>query len=405
MGFNFNISFGNNKPLHVERNERGNWFYEMWNSMFSAGKIKTNKARLDAVLDNPAVMLAFKQVADFGSLGRIHKFNDSKVVEQDALYKLKKRPNYFQTWEQFLKDYYFYVNIGTAYLYDNSIGGKLSDNDQLYFLNPAGLKFTIEQKEVLGGLVLSQKEYNNVMKTNVKYCQPNGKEINIPLKNIKPFFSVSNGLSGNWFEGLSVLDTLYKIINLSDESLNALGVNLKYSQKFGVSAKSDKQNLNEFGAMGTQEKGDIEQKIASKKEVTVSKSPLQIERFVSDIQKLKLDETFLTQYFIISKMLGIPKDMAEAYVNGGATFENQDKSAVKFISSALQPLGDPLVGYMFEAWGFEDLRITWEHLPIYASAKKSEEESRKIALENLQLAKELGFNEKDVNNSLTEIMQ
>ena len=401
MRFNLDLSFGRSyQPEYIERDSRGNVFYQLWSNLFSANKIKCAKTRYEAVMSNPAVLINFRLIADMGSLVRVHEYKENNIATTDWLYTKKKKPNFFQSWEQFIKDYYFWVNMGTAYLYDPS-QGDLGDSDQIYWLIPNKLQFTDKQTKMLQGFINAEKNYNELMKEQVKYTQPNGITIPIPLKHIKPFFSLSNGLSGNWYEGGSYLDALYKIISISEESLDSLGTNLKYTQKFAVSAKSDKQNLNDFQTMGDTEKSDVEQKIASKKEVTVSKSPLQVERFVKDIANLKLDETFLTQYFIIAKMFGVPKDVAEAYLSGGATFENQSESMIKFISTSLQPLIDNLVSH----FNNNDLRATWEHLPIYQTARKSRAESRKLELENLKLAVELGLNEVDKNNYLNEIMQ
>ena len=406
MGFNINLSFGRSyQPESIERDSAGNWFNQLFSNISKANKIKTAQQRFNAVMDHPAVLINFRLISDLGSLGRIHSFKNNILQQTDFLYTIRKKPNYFQSWEQFFKDYYYWVNMGTAYLYDPTTANTASDKDQLYWLHPHRLEFTTNQKKALGGLVEGDKEYRDLMKSNVVYHQPNGSKKEIQLKHIKPFFSLSNGLSGNWYEGDSFLDALYKIIANSDSALDSLGTNLKYTQKFGVSAKSDKQNLNDFPTMGDVEKKDVEQKIASRKEVTVSKSPLNIEPFVKSLANLKLDETFLTQYFIIGKMLGIPKDVSEAYLSGGATFENQDKAFVKFISTALQPLGDMLVAHFMESWGLEDLQITWKHLPAYQSAKRELEASRKIALENLKIASELGFDEKEKQRLLNEIMQ
>lgn len=407
MGFNINLSFGRsfNTPEFAERDSSGNWFMQLFSNISKANKIKTAKHRFDAVMNNPAVLINFRLISDLGSLGRVHSFKGNVINQTDFLYTIRKKPNYFQSWEQFFKDYYYWVNMGTAYLYDSTTANIPSDVDQLYWLHPHRLEFSPEQKKALGGLIDGKSDYRKLMSSQVTYHQPNGSKKQIPLAHVKPFFSLSNGLSGNWFEGDSFLDALYKIIANSDSSLDSLGTNLKYSQKFGVSAKTDKQNLNDFPTMGDTEKSDVEQKIASKKEVTVSKSPLNIEPFVKNLSNLKLDEIFLTQYFIIGKTLGIPRDVSEAYLSGGATFENQDKSFIKFISTGLQPLGDMLVAHFMDSWKFEDLQITWKHLPAYQSVKNEQETSRKTALENLKIAMELGLDDKEKQRLLNEIMQ
>lgn len=405
MSFEFNFSIGKSpKPQYVEIDMNGNIFYQLWSSMFNSKKIKCANSRIEAVLDNPAVMLNFKLISDLGSLGRVHEYKKGVINVNDILYQFKKQPNFFQSWEQFIWDYYFWVNTGTAYLYDDS-NGLLGDSNNLYWLDPRRLQFNKETKDLLNSLILAKDTYKGLESKFVSYVHSNGKEMKISLKHIKPFFSMSNGISGNWYEGESPLDSLYKIISISDSSLNSLGVNLDKSKEFMVSKKESKEALNDFVTMGNDEKKDVEEKLSSSKTFVVSKAPVNVQRIVSDLANLKLDDTFLTMYFIVGKMLGIPKDVSEAYLTGGATFENQDKSSIKFISTSLQPLGDKLTAYLMNSQEKEDWRISWEHLPMFQTAKVEKENSRKTQLENLQLAVDLGLDESEVKRILTDIMQ
>ena len=45
---------------------------------------------------------------------------------------------------------------------------------------------------------------NNISIGNekVKYTFENGETRDIPLKEITPFFDLSNGISGNWYQGI-----------------------------------------------------------------------------------------------------------------------------------------------------------------------------------------------------------
>lgn len=363
MGFNFSFSYGNNnQPITAERLLDGSWFYTMFSGKNNHKKITTDKQKLEISLCNPALLKAIKLNCDLFSLGKVY-YGEGKNLK--ALSELQAKPNKHQTWKQFHWDYLFYRQVfGTSYLWRSNNTNLTSSETQFYFLNPARMEFDSKLLKKLDKLTLSNSTFNDLGKETIKYCFEDGTYINIPLSQIQPFFDLSNSVSGNWFKSNSVLDALYKVVTNNEELLNAQNINLRYSGKFGVTGQADPNDTSMAGIpMSENEKQDIESKVNGSKSVHAFKSKVNIDRFVSDIDKLKLDDQYLNQYFIICSMFGIPRDVAEANIKGSSTYENQEKSTGKHVSYALQPAGDDLYEWI-STFVNQKLTISWNYLPF-----------------------------------------
>lgn len=379
MGFSFNIGFGNNAPQVIERDLSGNWFYEMFSGS-NANKFKNDKEKIDVVLSNPAVLKVFALNCDLFSLGKI---NTSTTT--DFLYTQRKKPNFKQNWTQFLWDYMFFTQLGTAYLWTPN--NQLNETSPIQWLNPALLEFDTNLIDKLNGFVLSKVTYKELTKGIVKYNFGKTSKL-IPLSEITPFYDLTNSVSGNAFKGISRLDALYKVINNSDNSLDAKAINLEFSRKFIASSKSESlESVN----MSNEEKQSIEGVVRSNKAVHAIKKPIDIKRFVDDIARLKLDECFYNDYFMIGSMYGIPRDVLEANLKG-STYENQEKSINRHVEYVLKPKGKNLTDSFEDLFGYNDLVMTWEHLAFNQVFEKERQEVIKLKLDNKILADANGIN-------------
>lgn len=387
MRIGFNIDFGYRRKYEmVERDTSGGWFYQTLSNMFKGGKFKDCQDRLDTVLNNPACIMAMSINADLFSMGKIHSYQDEQIKELNVLYEARKKPNEFQTWKQFFWDYMFWVQLGTAYLYTPSNTLK----NPIYWLNPARLEFSKGLKKKLQTMYLNNP---NLGKELVKYTFESGETRLIPLKEITPFFDLSNGITGHWYEGNSKIDALYLVIKNSNRSLIAKYGNLDFSDKFLVSGEKTDLNLSTFNTEA--EKNDVEQKLQSNKKVNAVKTPIRINRFVENIANLKLDESSLNDYFIIGKMLNIPSDILEARLQG-STYENQEKSLIRHIEHALKPKAENLTDSFESLFDYQDLRMSWNHLSFFQVVELERENKKTLQLNNLKLENEiqpLGANE------------
>jgi hypothetical protein len=374
MGFNLNFSFGNNAPQIVERDLSGNFFYELINQNANVSKFKNDKEKLNVILSNPAALKVFALNCDLFSLGKINT-----LTETDFLYTQRKKPNFKQNWTQFLWDYMFFMQLGTAYLWTPN--NQLNETSPIQWLNPANIEFDTNIVDKLNSLILSKITYSDIIKGTIKYNIGNTSKV-IPISEITPFYDLTNSVSDNHFKGVSRLDALYKVISNSENALNAKNINLEFSQKFVATAKNDSlESVN----MTDVEKRNIEGVVRSSKSVHAIKKPIDIKRFVDDIARLKLDECFYNDYFMIGSMYGIPKDILESNLKG-STYENQEKATNRHVEYVLKPKGQLLTDTFEEKFNYSELFMSWEHLAFNQVFEKERQEVIKLKLDNKILA-------------------
>ena len=391
----------------AERYKNGEWFYQLFSSDNIAVKLKTEKERLDAVLNNPAALKVFKLQCDMFSLAEVTAISkgSNKIRLNDPLYSHLKSPNVYQTQRQFLWDYMFWTMLGTSYLYTSS--KVLNDNTSQYFLDPTRFVWTEEIINALDKNIISKQSYNDNMKLTIDYYNLDGTWTKYQLKDICTFFDLSNGV-GNWFRGNSAVDALYKVITNSEKGLDAKGVNLDFSAKYFASGTHKEDDI--YGTpMGDAEKNSIEKSFSKKKPVHATKSNVTLQRFVDDIAALKLDEGYFADYFIIGGMYGIPRDVLEANL-AGSTYENQEKARASYVDYCLRPKGEDLMNGLEKIFGYDDrnidLHISWNHLGFMQVVERDRASLKMSQLANLNMAKEMGaLTNDEVVMRAKEIMQ
>jgi len=349
--------------------------------------------KLQVVLSNPALLKVISLQCDLFSLGQIYVYQDGKEVENDPFIEMIKRPNPYQRGSQFLWDFMFWNMLGNDYIYIDS--KVVSDKNKMYLLEHSKMDFPNDMKKRSDKLILSNSEAEKDFAITYKY--DDGTSTPLLWSRIIHIPDLTNG-TGNWYKGNSRIDALTKILSNSEASLDAKNINIRYSEKFMVAGQSDPDNVTELPLSET-EKNDIESKMNGRKNVHAVKSMIDIKRFVSDIGALKLDESYLADYFLIGSMYGIPKDVLEAFNSG--TYENQEKARGAQVSYCLQPKGNILCESLKDYFGYQkDIFIDWEHLPFMQVFAKDRAETRRaysFTLLNLQKA---GLSLEDINQFL-----
>jgi len=406
MGFSFNISFGGNQrePLSIDTDNAGNIFYTMFSSSSALGKVIPDADKLRIVLNNPALLKVIALDCDIFSLGKINKYQDKKIKEVDFLYSETKKPNMLQSWTQFDYDYKFWLNIfGTAYLYNPNNSKILNENSNLQWLNPCNFQWDSSIVQKLQALILSKQSYNDIFKNSVLYRFDNGDSKWIKLSEITPFHDLTNAGSNNPMKGYSRIDALYKVIKNSELALDAKGINLEFAQKFLVAGTSDPENVTQL-PMDETEKLSIEEKIRSSKKVHAVKSMIDIKRFVEDIGKLKIDESFYNDYFMFGTMYNIPRDILEANLKG-STYENQEKSMARLIEYCEAPKGQMLTDWLENQYGYQDIRMSWSHLMFNQVFEKERAERVGLQIDNIIKVKDAGgISEQEANKKMSELL-
>lgn len=359
-------------------------------------QIKNDSQKLEMILSNPAMLKVTSLMCDMFSLGKVYVYKGGKALDTDPFLEMIKRPNPFQSESEFKWDFMFWQMIGNTYVYCDSLIP--TEDNSLYVLENHKINFPTEMLAWKDKIILAKSSQNTIDKFNVEYRYADGTATSLQWKYIIHNSDLTK--SGNWFSGPSRIDALYKVISNSEEALNAKNVNLRYTAKFIVAGQADPNNVSEL-PMSETEKKDVESKMNSRrKQVYAMKSMIDIKRFVSDMAALKLDDCYLSDYFTIGSMFGIPKDVLEAF--NSSTFENQEKARGAFVSYCLQPKGDTWFSSMAYKFGYKDreIIIDWEHLPFMQVFAKERAETGKIQSETLLNLMKAGVKMEQINEML-----
>jgi hypothetical protein len=334
---------------------------------------KEEAAKLKVILNNPAFLTIVKMNCDLFSLGKILvKDTNGEIILNHPLNQLISEPNPFQTTRQLKWDYMFWLMMGNAYLFADSFS--TATDNILYFLNPAKMQFPKEMSEQGDKLFLSKAAANRFKKNILKYKYDNGKETDIPFNKVVHFTDLTSSTT-QWFKGSSVIDALFKVLSNSELALDAKNTNLLFAGKYMVAGKVGENDLDN-PMMGEGEKKDIERKTMRNKPVTAIKSMIDIKRFVEDMNKLKLDDAYMEDAFKIGRIYGIPKDVIEANVSEGSTYENQEKARGNHVDYVMSPKGEDFVDGLMKKFNFRgEATMDWSHLPFNYFSKMQKEES------------------------------
>ena len=332
MGF-----FNFNRVKEAIRHNDGSIFTTLLNGRTNF-KVLTDDMKLKYMLTNPALAKVVYLNCDVFSLAEVKRIDGKK---NDPLIKLLNNPNYFQSQRQFLWTYRFWLMFGTAYLKpsNNRVD---SDYQHMYWLEPSKMIWKASTLRKLDKMITSKASYNDILNSTVHYCYNDNQKLPIQLKEIIALHDLTNGL-GNWYDGNSRIDALWKILNNVEGSIDAKNINLEFSKKFLVSGNYDPtKDLSSLGTMQNVEKEDIKAKLRSNEPVHPIKAQVDIKRFVDDLAKLRLDESYNEDLSKVGNMFGIPADVLES-LKEGSTYENQEKSIGRHISYSEMPKAKDLL--------------------------------------------------------------
>ena len=396
MGFNFNIGYNNHRPENVERNIVGEWFYSFFNGSVKKKVKLSEKAKLDLVLQSPASLKVLCFLADTYSQVKIDKYFNEKLIEKDFIYSYQSKPNSWQTWTDLFWEHRFWLALGNAYLY--------VDRGVWYYLKPHNIEFTSEQIKAFGQISFSEQYRKNLLKGEFKYNNENGVVQKLKLSNLHIFTDLSGGISGDWLKGNSRIDALVQIIENSESGIQSKGTNLKYTEKFLVSGQGVKIGDVFDRPMDETEKDSIEKSLEHGRKINATISKVNMQQMVSNLAQLELDQAYESDLIKIANMYDIPKDVIDI-LSKGSTYENQEKSLGRFINYTQMPKVQQFTDTIELILDEQDLRGHFKHLPFNSVFEVDKINNRKIELESLKIAQELGVDLQIVTDKLKQIYE
>jgi len=305
-----------------------------------------------------------------------------------------------QSWTSFFWDYKWWLNVcGTSVLY-NPNNSKNIGNTSLQFLNPANIVYNDTLIRKLQKFIFSNLSYNEVLEGSISYKFDNGESKDILLKELEFFHDLTNAGQSNPLKGISRIDALYKVINNSELALDAKGINLFLAGKFMVAGKADPSKTDFSNIpMSEEEKQSIEQKVLSNKSIHAVKSMIDIKRFVENMGSLKLDESFVADYFMFGSMFNIPRDILETSLRG-STYENQEKAMARLIEYCEKPKAQKLTDWFETQFDFQDIRMSWNHLMFMKIFEKEQINNQKLKASALLELMKAGVKLDEINAML-----
>jgi hypothetical protein len=189
------------------------------------------KRVLQMVLENPAMVKVIALQCDMFSLGKFYYYQNGKEKNMPAeVAELLKKPNYQSSIKQFLWDWMFWNMLGQSWIYirDKNFTPKM------WVLNSFELTFPTDVESQ--PLLFSKAKFEELGKKKVQYYQNNGTSTEIEYRDLIQFTDLTASPTTT-INGVSRLESLYKIIANSEEGLKAKNINTRFSGKFLVAGK------------------------------------------------------------------------------------------------------------------------------------------------------------------------
>jgi hypothetical protein len=370
----------------VERLRNGDVWY--WKDGERSNQIKGSY--LDWSLRHPVLMpiiaLRSKNVANMQIQ---HLDKNGEPIANSPILKLLKKPNYFQTQQDFIfQSVFFMSSEGANYIYTPTTNPLLFLPSQIYNLKPDDIDFNNVDK--VKKLFKTDQEFKEFGRQKIKY-HLDGKTIDIEVSNLIPIYDLSNGLKENsMIRGVSRIKSIERPLLNIEELLLSKNTNAKMSQKF--LAKSGNTYNGVATPLGEEDKKAVK-RIIAKDTLHVTNQNVDVTHLVNNLKNLALDPQISSDAQIALLTFGLNNDVLNFFAGGSSTYENQERGEIRFYQNEIQNIGQTFCDSISQHFGLfdkgEKLTANYDHLPIMqkvmvdkVDAFKKHQESIKIALEN-----------------------
>ena len=345
------------------------------------------RQKFEMVLANPAMIKIIALQCDLFSMGKFYAYKNGNEVKSSPTLDFLNAPR-GTTKNAFLWDWMFWNMLGESWVY--VYNKNFPSLTRPYILNPLLMEFPMELE--YPEMFFSDASFEARGNKEVHYTDPSGKNHKLPYKDLIQFTDLSNSPTGT-LTGLSRLDSLYKIITNSEESLASKKINTEFSRKFLVSGSVDATDVTKR-MMGQAEKDDIEKKVLGDKAVHAVKSMVNIKHFVENLKNMELSKSYLDDFFLIGNMYNIPRDVLEAYES--STYENQEKARASHVAYSLDAKAEQLCQGFKDFFGNAseantEIVLSWDHLPFVQVMEIDREKLKEQKIKNLGAMLDMGI--------------
>jgi hypothetical protein len=391
--------------LSVERDRQGQFFYTIHDGSANFKTQNPNKLYENSFALRKAVSI----LKDTGKLANINLYENGKLKQNNFLYSLKPKPNPYQTWTNFIEEFIYWYSLGTVYYWKGS--GISYESRNQYFLDFS--KFdsdTIKKLEKFGKKLTNSninEFYKDFKNHQIKYKFNDSDTQLIPLSEVVVIQSDIN--VNSWFFNFNRLNAISKILTNADDSLDAKNINIHFSKKYAAYQGVNKDDLaQQITGLSKGERDDIKQKVMSKDPLHVSGSNnLEIKRFIDNLKNLGYDESFLNDYLLVGLFFNIPLEILGDFLRSkglSSQGDAKEKAMIQLIDMAIMPILQTFTDVLeLGLKENQEVKAEFTHLWFMKVAIKQQAEQRKMDLEALKMAKELGLDDTKVQEQLNII--
>jgi len=339
------------------RNESGENFYDMT----AIGDWTSSMSNLELAQKHPILTPAILFVSKLFSQAEFSVVRNStgKEIAEHDLLKILRKPNNYQTREDFLETLMFImIAQGVAVVYSKKIIG-FDNPESLFVLNydliewPSGFNeesFRSNKASIMENKIIYDKD---------------GENISIKIKDLLFFYDLPNMMHKNPFKVVSRIEGLRQTLINTLDSMVAKNIILKSNGKELITGKKESFPL------GVAEKRDIENIFNSKlglsfsrKRGVVTQADLTWKSMHIALRDLGLDESVKVDGNLIYTALHIPKDILSLEAKK-TTYNNFKESMVSYVQNEMQSSLNSAVAVFNRDLDLKyTLKGSFEHLPI-----------------------------------------
>lgn len=330
------------------------------------------------------------------------KDKEGNIIEDDPLVNRLNNPNRFQTKEQFLSDFYYFLTAAgwtNIYPFHKSIGfEKDFKENELFILNPDKISFKDFNSDIFS---LDNADF----KYHLKGAKENTKR-DLNTKKVIQFTDVRIDPE-NPFKGLS------RLASLTDEGENTLLANrgkknqIKRTGSLLVTHKEHAKDqfsdgldevfeVNEKTGKPKTYKDEIEKELnmlglSQGKSIAISSKELQVLSLAKDILGINFDLMIAADRITISNKIGVPIELLPTK-DINAKYDNRENAELQVIQNRIEPVAEMFCKKVREYFEYEhEICMSYDHLPAYQLVNKQIEDRKTKTVERLKLLKEMNW--------------
>lgn len=346
----------------------GSNFYQMMkgNTSFLGGSDKLKIAR-----ENPVLSACIQIRANLLSKVEFYQENESgeKITDSEEI-KLLNNPNAHQSKQDFLKQYEWYKST-YGWVYQKPYAPVGMASQAIFNLRSSYIEFP---NKMLSGIAWSSDDIQEYYEQSFKYKEPQQEVKKFELKEIIPFFDVSNGLSDDNKSSItspSKIDSIIKSISNIGLALSAENVMIQSNGREIFSSEGKGSNLGVALPMDDTDRTNINKKLINgtgvgfgKIRSMVTNKPITHQSIHIKLDELGLHKSISANANIVTQAYEVPNEIYKAFTKGD-TFENQREALIGMYQNVIQPVADDLCSSWNAYFEIDNpIKASFEHLPV-----------------------------------------